>query len=196
VWRGSHGQFPWKDSPGRPRWLNEDPRENPNSRLWDAEPAAQQFTSAEAAGDDEGLVPPQSDLKTLARLFATVLTGRVERDIVAPNAAPVWGVLRAVLKGDIKTADHFRERLREHHLSQHWLAPKGPKTNSRAVPILGALALLGIVGGVVLLLAYGDRFRNAATSGPDSSVAAATSKSTARSTKQNAGPAHPLDKTE
>src|SRR5262249_27004567 len=67
VWRGSHGQFPWKDSPGRPRWLNEDPRENPNSRLWDAEPAAQQFTSAEAAGDDEGLVPPQSDLKTLAR---------------------------------------------------------------------------------------------------------------------------------
>src|SRR5262249_61899249 len=31
VWRGSHGEFPWKDSPGRPRWLSEDPRENSNT---------------------------------------------------------------------------------------------------------------------------------------------------------------------
>src|SRR5439155_12163271 len=56
VWRGSHGEFPWKDSPGRPRWLNDNPRENPSARLWDAPPAAQQFTSAEAAGENLELV--------------------------------------------------------------------------------------------------------------------------------------------
>jgi hypothetical protein len=191
VWRGSHGDFPWKDSPGRPRWLNDDPRENPSACLWDNPPAAQQFTTAESAGEDVELVPPHSDLKTLARLFAAVLTGRVERDLAAPNAAAVWGVLRSVLRGDINSATQFREQLNEHRLSEHWLAPLGPKATSRAVPIFGAIALLVIVSSVILLVVFGDRLRQGSATASNSSLAASGS-----TTKEKTGPAHPLDKTE
>src|SRR5262249_17487994 len=143
IWRGSHGDLPWKDSPGRPRWLNENPRENPSARLWEDEPVRQQFTSAEAAGDEPEMVPSQSDLKTIARLFAAVLTGRTERIVSAPNRAPVWELLRSVLKGDIKTATQFRQRLNQHRLSEHWLIPHGPPSSSaRQTPV----ALLGCLG--------------------------------------------------
>jgi hypothetical protein len=153
TWRGSHGKFPWKDSPGRPRWLAEDARENPNSRLWDEEPVWRQFASQSEVSDDHELVPVQSDLKSIARVFAGVLTGRVDRDIVAPNAAPVWGVLKAAAQGQIKSAEEFRSRLSQHPLSEHWLAAKapGPKGGG-AVMALGLLllALLGLGGGAVL----------------------------------------------
>jgi hypothetical protein len=136
-------------------------------------------------------VPPQSDLKTLARLFAAVLTGRVERDIAAPNAAAVWGVLRSVVRGEIATAAQFRERLNEHRLSEHWLAPHGPKSTSRTVPVFGAIAFLLIVSSVILLVVFGDRLREGAVAPSNSTLA-----STAKTTNQNIGPAHPLDKTE
>src|SRR5262249_55585632 len=138
TWRGSHGSYPWKDSPGRPKWLNEDLRENPNARLWDEEPIKQQFASSTENNGFMELVTVTADLHTLSRVFAAVLTGRVERDLPIPsNAAPVWGVLRAAVAGDIKSVEEFRTRLAEHPLSEHWLAPKppapGPKSSAPAI---------------------------------------------------------------
>jgi hypothetical protein len=204
VWRGSHGEFPWKDSPGRPRWLNEDPRENPSARLWEVEPVLQQFTSADAAGDEQEMPPAQSDLKTLARLFAAVLTGRTEPIISAPNAAPVWEVLRSVLKGDIKTATQFRQRLNEHRLSEHWLSPHGPPapaTHGAPVALLGCLGILSLLGaGIAALYLAGffDRNPTAASHAKTPSTGsqlAGSAKSTTKTTKST-GPAHPLDKRE
>ena len=153
-WRGSHGQFPWKDSPSRPRWLAEDVRENPNARLWDEEPALRQFITA---GEDNGgqeLVPVESDLKAIARVFAAVLTGRIDREIVAPNSAPVWTLLRSVLQGQVTTADDFRRKLAQHPLSEHWLAPKAPPKGSGSVVALGILLLLMLLGAGGATVAY------------------------------------------
>jgi hypothetical protein len=202
VWRGSHGKFPWKDSPGRPRWLDEDARANQNAKLWDEEPVWQQFTSAEAAGDDHDPVPPQSDLKTLARMFAAVLTGRIERDISPPNQAPVWTLLRSILKGDIGTAAEFRRRLNEHRLSGHWLNPNGPpKPSANAAPaaLLGCLALLLLLSAGVAALYFAGYFDSATVASntqPTSGSHLATATTSAAKTSKSAGPAHPLDKKE
>src|SRR5262245_30146321 len=82
AWRGSHGRPPWRDSPGRPAWIDEDPAQNRNVGFWDEDPARQQFSWT----SDPELAPVSiaSDLRTLARIYACVLTGRIENNITAP----------------------------------------------------------------------------------------------------------------
>src|SRR5207248_936307 len=86
LWLGSHGKPPWSDSPGRPKWLEEDRSVNVIARLWDKEPVWQQFSWSP---DPEALPVPEaaSDLRTLARIFAEVLTGRTENSLIIPPHA-------------------------------------------------------------------------------------------------------------
>lgn len=192
TWTGSHGSFPWKDSPGRPKWLAEDPRENPNLRLWDEQPVWQQFISSTETNGYQQLVSVEVDLKTLARIFAAVLTGRIDREVPVPNAAPVWGVLRSVMKGDIKTAEEFRVRLAEHPLSEHWLAPRPAQPKkSGLLPLAACLALALLTGlGSLAGLYYGG-FLNSEK--PDETSQVASNSSPKTSSKQ---PAHALEKIE
>jgi hypothetical protein len=199
TWTGSHGNFPWKDSPGRPKWLAEDPRENPNVRLWDEEPVWQQFSSSGETNGYQQLVPVEADLKTLARTFSAVLTGRIDREVPVPNAAPVWGVLRAVMKGDITSAEDFRARLAEHPLSEHWLAPKAktPKKKGSLLPLVACLGLLLLGGlGALAALYFGgflDSNRSTESSQLVSNLTPSSRASTPTSSKQSA---HPLEQIE
>jgi hypothetical protein len=198
TWTGSHGSFPWKDSPGRPKWLAEDPRENPNVRLWDEEPVWQQFISSSETNGYQQLVSVEADLKTLARTFAAVLTGRIDREVPVPNAAPVWGVLRSVMKGDIATAEEFRARLAEHPLSEHWLAPKSAHpTKGGLLPLIAGLAFLLLAGlGALAGLYYGG-FLDSKKTDENSQLAGGTSPRTNGSTPTSSKkPAHPLEKIE
>ena len=156
LWLGTHGKPPWSDSPGRPKWLDEDRSINTNARLWDNDPVKQQFSWSP---DPEGLPVPDaaSDLRTLARIFAAVLTGRTENSLtVPPHAGPCWDVLRAVMNGDIHTAEEFREKLAAKPLSTHFTAPKPvvapPKKKSLLPVMLMLLLLLGGIGGGAAVL--------------------------------------------
>jgi hypothetical protein len=147
IWRGSHGKFPWKDSPGRPAWIEEDLNVNPNTRFWDENPVRQQICWT----SDPELTPVSvaSDLHTLARLFGTLLTGRVEHDLAIPaNPAPCWHVLRAVMAGSINTAEELRTNLDANPLSGHW-SYRTPATRKGGVPTyvkIGAvLCLFGLL---------------------------------------------------
>ncbi len=149
IWTGKHGEPPWEDNPARPAWLEKDPSRNRNAAFWDEEPARQQFTSPI---DDLPVVSVESDLKTLARIFASVLTGKAERNPVAPpNAAECWNVLKAVLKGEIKTAEEFSSRLAEKPLSLTWAKPAPPPKKSKAPLVVLLLGLLLCVGPLGLL---------------------------------------------
>jgi hypothetical protein len=69
-----------------------------------------------------------ADLKQIARIFAWVLNGQAESDIPTRDedpstAAPVWYVLDCVVRGQLGSAREFRERVRQHPLSQHFLPP-------------------------------------------------------------------------
>lgn len=203
VWRGSHGKFPWKDSPGRPRWLNEDPRENTYARLWDEEPVWKQFSTEDATGGHQELVPVQSDLRNLARVFASVLTGRIDRDLPSvPNPAPTWAVLRAVMKGEITTADQFRSRLAEHPLSEHWTAPKtpvgGPPQKSGAgLMLMGCLMflLLSALGTGAGLYFAGVFDEETQPPGTGTEVAAATSAGAKPTSKAAPSTSRPVPRT-
>ena len=157
LWLGSHGKPPWTDSPGRPKWLDEDRGVNKIARLWDHEPVWQQFSWS----PDEAELPiPEAaaDLHTLARIFAAVLTGRTENSLtVPPNAAPCWEVLRAVMNGEVATAEEFRNRLAAKPLSTHWTAPKlaVPKKKPILPVILLLLLLLGGGGALAVLWQQG-----------------------------------------
>lgn len=199
TWSGTHGQFPWKDSPGRPKWLAEDARENPNTRYWDEEPVWQQFVSSNEDNSYQQLVSPEGDLKTLARVFATVLTGRVDRSVSAANAAPVWGVLRAVMDGKITTAEEFRARLAEHPLSEHWTAARGlgPGRGKSPLPVILLLVFLMLAGGGGLAgLYFGGFFAPNKSSDTQASNSTTSAQGTSPATTKKVGPAVKLDKVE
>jgi len=153
LWLGSHGKPPWTDSPGRPKWLEEDRGVNRIARLWDNEPVWQQFSWS----PDEAELPiPEAaaDLHTLARIFAAVLTGRTENSLtVPPNSPPCWEVLRAVMNGEVASAEEFRNRLAGRPLSTHWTAPRAAEPRKKSmVPIVMLLLLLLGGGGALAVL--------------------------------------------
>ena len=151
VWTGKHGEPPWEENPARPAWLEKDSSRNRSAVFWDEEPARQQFTSPVG---ELPMVSVESDLKTLARIFAATLTGRAERSPTAPpNAAECWKVLNGVMKGDIKTAEEFQSALAEKPLSLAWPTPAPPRQKSKAPLVLLLLALL-LCGGPLGWLAY------------------------------------------
>jgi hypothetical protein len=196
TWSGSHGSFPWKDSPGRPKWLAEDARENPNLRLWDEEPVWQQFICSNETNGYQQLVGIETDLKTLARTFAAVLTGRIDREVPVPNAAPVWGVLRAVMKGTITSAEEFRTKLAEHPLSEHWTAarPLQPKKTG-LLPLLAAL-LLCLGGAAALAGLYFGGFLSSMRPDESSQAGISSPKTNDSVPSTPKKPARPLDKAE
>ena len=111
-----------------------------------------QFSSAGETNGYQQLVPVEADLKTLARTFSAVLTGQIDRDVPVSHVAPVWGVFRAAIKGDITSpAEQFCARLAEHPLSEHWLAPrkklKASANKSSLLPLVACLGLL-LLGGL------------------------------------------------
>jgi hypothetical protein len=143
VWRGSHGSPPWRDSPGRPSWIEP----GPEACMWDNEPVFQQFVKP--GEDDEPLPETASDLRTIARLFAALLTGQMSSTIPSyPGPAPVWALLQAVMDGQVDSAADFRERLVQTPLSGHWSTPMPPAKKGSGIPALAALLLLtGVIGG-------------------------------------------------
>ena len=144
TWRGSYGKPPWKDNPGRPAWLDES---NRNAVFWDEPPVFRQF-SAENEFCDQ--VSVESDLHTLARIFAFYGTGRAEKNVPAtpPNPAPVWETLREVLAGKVATAEDFRARLEKTPLSQFFTVPRPEQPRKR-----GLVPMLFILFGLLLLCA-------------------------------------------
>lgn len=179
TWRGSHGEPPWKDSPGRPNWLNEEDPPNTNCRLWDADPIVQQLASPSLVEDERPSI--EADLRTVARIFSAVMTGRVERILPSPppSNGEVWKVLQSVMKGEIKSAQEFRTRLNSARLSSHWLAPKSPPPKKSAMPVLvglGILLLGGVgIGAIVTMWLNGQFDPVAATNKTDSSLVASNS---------------------
>jgi hypothetical protein len=149
TWRGAHGSPPWKDSPGRPAWLEEDRAANRNAWLWDEAPVVQQFPCENQYGTD--LISESADLKTLARLFASLYTGRPEREVPrSPTAAPVWATLHAVMSGEIATAGQFRDALKKTPLGTLWSTPKElPKPKKSKVPVMLLLLFLFLLCGGV-----------------------------------------------
>ncbi|HEV3145667.1 MAG TPA: hypothetical protein VGZ47_17395 [Gemmataceae bacterium] len=142
TWRGSFGKPPWKDNPGRPSWLDESSR---NAVYWDEPPVFQQFTAENEYSD---LAPVESDLHTLARIFAFYGLGRAERELPAtsPSPAPVWDTLRDVLAGKVAMAEEFRARLEKTPLSQFFTVPQPDQPRKK-----GALAVLLLILGLLLL---------------------------------------------
>ncbi|VTR98104.1 hypothetical protein [Tuwongella immobilis] len=123
TWRGSYGSAPWNDSPGRPDWLQEDPRQNPAAAIWAVPPVHQQF--AAPGGSDYPPLAPQTDVKLLTRLFAWLLTEQFMRELpevsVSSRAYPLWQGLKSV-----NSLDQLANLLRESPLSSHFVAPRLP----------------------------------------------------------------------
>src|SRR5262249_42518823 len=155
AWRGSFGSPPWEDSPGRPDWL--DPF-TPNRWLWDHEPVRQQF-----ADPQNGAFPPPgpvSDVRTLGRLFAWLISGQTSRDVPmvgGPDGPPpAWRVLADAAAGRIPSADAPAARLPPPPLSDYFAPPlmaELPPSGGGAkwlipVALLGLLALAGAGVGV------------------------------------------------
>jgi hypothetical protein len=195
TWRGSYGKPPWKDNPGRPAWLEESSR---NAAYWDEPPVFQQF-SAENEFCDQ--VAVESDLHTLARIFAFYGTGRAEKNIPAtpPSPAPVWETLRDVLAGKVATADEFRARLEKTPLSQFFTVPRPEQPRKRGllatVLIVFALFLLcaGLPVAGIALWYFGEKPTNSAiASNSATSTGRATGSSpTATSPKTSANNQRP-----
>jgi hypothetical protein len=130
--------FTWKSGPFKPFWL-----ESGDFRaLWDSAPEVQQFSGA--------AFDPVSDIRTLARLFACILTGSPRREVAdrPPESsrhqtqnpvalARVWQTLASAVRGDFKTVAQFEERLLESPLSHHVFAmPPIPSAVEKLSPTL------------------------------------------------------------
>ena len=135
----------------------------------------------------------------MVRVFAAVLTGRVDRQLPpAPTAGPVWGVLLAAMDGKITTAEEFRTRLAEHPLSEHWTEakPAVERRKKSALPLLLLLLLFLIGGGGGLAGLYFGGVFDPKKSDDTQAAAAPTPKATEPTTSKKAGPAVKLDRVE
>ncbi len=154
TWIGEFGDPPWDHSPGKPAWLADDPVDNPTSALWEQSPVEQQF-----AGPGKKPVPdapPGSDVRTLARLIAAVLTGKPSQRL-AHEPGAVWGVLIPAAAGDIHSMRDFLAELTESPPSTHFTAPPKPiqvlaepseaKKKSSKGLVFGAIAGLLLLAG-------------------------------------------------
>lgn len=190
TWRGAHGSPPWKESPGRPQWLDEDRGVNRIARLWDEDPVFQQFVCDNDLG--VAVVPETSDLKTLARLFAALYTGQPEREVRALTPAPAWATLRAVMSGEIASASQFRTALQKAPIGTLWATPKAaPPKKSKAPLILLLLFLFLLCAGIPagLIGAWQMGWLASGTPTPSASqVAISTTANTKRTTTTKAKP--------
>ena len=161
TWVGEFGDPPWDHSPGKPDWLSADPADNPVSLVWDRPPTEQQFA---APADGPHPKPDEaSAVRTLARVIAWTLTGSPARDL-PDDPAPVWGVLRAAVAGDVATFDELVDRLRAAPPSTHFAEPEVLLSPSREVrapskkrlAVLGLLVLTALSLGLYLLLTGGN----------------------------------------
>ena len=152
YWKGDYGEYPWVDSPGRPGWLESNLERNGSAWLWDHDPIRRQFAFPENEWCEP--VPAGSDVKTLARLFAWLLTGRRDRAIPEPAehgvpARKTWQALHLASTGRLESLTAFMQMIGESPLSRYFLQPIEPllprrKSGGLAVPIvLGLLALAG-----------------------------------------------------
>ncbi|OWK36461.1 hypothetical protein [Fimbriiglobus ruber] len=160
TWTGSVGPPPWDASPGRPAWLT------PRAGWLSGVPAVRrQFADPAAAYFDP--VPPVEDVRTLARLFAWLLTGQPRADVTAPsrsNAPALWKLLAAAASGRVPTADAFRQKLAAEPLSAHFtdpivLAPpvRPPAPTGSVVKILAGLLFVAALGVGGALYAFWPR---------------------------------------
>jgi hypothetical protein len=151
AWKGSYGDPPWEDAPGRPNWL--DPLAS-NRWLWDHDAVRQQF-----AAPENGVFPATSavsDVRTLGRLFAWLLSGQTSKDVPMVGGEegppPVWEVLSAAAAGRIPTPEALAGRLRKAPLSDYFSAPSpeivdAPKKKSKLPLVLASLFVLMLAGG-------------------------------------------------
>ena len=150
AWKGSYGDPPWEDAPGRPDWV--DPM-SPNRWLWDHDAVRQQF----AFPENGVFAPPTavSDVRTLGRLFAWLLSGQTSKDVpmVGGNEGPppAWEALSAAAAGRVATPDALAAKLRKAPLSDYFSTPKEvieePKPKSKLPLVLALLFLLVLAGG-------------------------------------------------
>jgi hypothetical protein len=154
AWRGSFGSPPWEDSPGRPDWL--DPH-TPNRWLWDHEPVRQQF-----ADPDNGAFPPPaptSDVRTLGRLFAWLISGQTSKDV--PNVGgrggppPAWSVVADAAAGRIPSAAGLAARLRDAPLSEYFAPLEVVEDRPPSGGGKGLLIVMALLGLLVLAGAGG-----------------------------------------
>lgn len=160
-----HG-FLWKGGPFRPTWIADETFRP----LWDRGPETQQDVTA----TDDGSAA--ADVRTLARLFACVLTGVAVRDVPerppaasrpqtqnAAALAGVWTTLSRASAGSITTVSELASALKESPLSRHVFAlppPPPPPPPPKGKPVAATPSSvptrkppygLAAVGGVVLL---------------------------------------------
>lgn len=129
TWKGSFGAPPWDASPGRPAWLDD-------SAKWLSDIPAVRRQFADPSGVHFPRVEPVEDVRTLARLFAWLLTGKPTAEVVAPSRAPapeLWTLLTEASNGKVPTAKSFRDRLRDNPLSSYFTAPLVPVIAPKAV---------------------------------------------------------------
>ncbi len=129
TWQGSFGPPPWEASPGRPAWLDDSAR-------WLSDVPAVRRQFADPSGKHFPRVEPVEDVRTLARLFAWLLTG-LPRDKVVPangaTPAALWALLADAAAGKVATAQEFRGRLAETPLSRNYTAEVVPPPDTTPV---------------------------------------------------------------
>lgn len=159
TWRGSFGPPPWDASPGRPAWMDA-------SAAWlsDVPAVRRQFADPGAAHFPR--VEPVEDVRTLARLFAWLLTGQPRGEVVAPSrTADLWQLLAEAAAGGVPTAHGFRARLAADPLRGHFTDPPKPPPPPSPPPAkpfpwgpalaAAAVAVVAAGGVAVYLLAAG-----------------------------------------
>ncbi len=150
TWRGSYDAPPWDASPGRPAWLDA-----PTQWLSEVPPVRRQF--ADPSGTPFPRVAPVEDVRTLARLFAWLLTGQPRAEVVAPSRGPapeVWALLADAAAGKVPTAREFGDRLAKSPLSRHFtaeLTPAAPVPPTPPPPPVKKSTLPWFLAGVATL---------------------------------------------
>ncbi len=151
TWKGSFGPPPWDASPGRPAWLDA-----PADWLSEVTAVRRQF--ADPSGTHFPRVEPAEDVRTLARLFAWLLTGQPRGEVVAPSRGPapeLWALLAEASTGRVPTARDFRARLAGDPLSGHFTERVAPLVVAPApvpTPPAGGVPWVPVVAGVAALL--------------------------------------------
>ena len=199
TWQGAYDTPPWDASPGRPAWLDD----TATHWLSDIAPVRRQF--ADPSGTHFPRVEPVEDVRTLARLFAWLLTGKKAHEVVPANRAmpaALWALLAEAAAGKVPTARAFGDRLAETPLSRHFtaeLGPVAPPTNTVILtppppPAKSALSwLLPLAGVAIVVTVAGVGAAMYLTATPDPGPVSTTTSTTKQTDPPPPPPPTPLD---
>jgi hypothetical protein len=146
----------------RPRWLDEPPY----PQLWDASPGAQQMRGLVCQGEFD----PCPDIKTLARIWQGVLSGRWQKNPIPAREirqstcdTQLWEVLEAAMVENetFPNLDEFAAQLKERTpLSHHFNNPNpppppvGPGVRTALIAMAFATMILGTGVAAAMYLGF------------------------------------------